>query len=150
MEQGGKLFCGAQKGKPWGYSLCDEAAPYGARATAWCIASGGTPGGPSGCDGATPHTEENMVARSIKFAEELRGAGVTCSLAADTSWGTSFFSNFCWNATDHYSDGGELFSTFRRLTVSCSGGGGELVSASKGRAFECPLGYTPGMNPVNG
>jgi YD repeat-containing protein len=147
LEAGGTIFCGATYAKPWNNpSLCDEAAPFGVRDAAWCRARGGTGG--SNCTGYTPDTEENMVDHAIRFAQELRGNTVSCSLAADSGWGATFSSNFCWNGADVYTEG-QLAGTFRRLSIACDGGGGELVSAQKGRDFQCPAGYAVAGHPNN-
>src|SRR5689334_3850267 len=138
----GRQLCSRKYPTPLSVQLCDEAAAFVSRDAAMCRALGGTPAGAGNCiDQTVPVTEENLADLSIRFAQELRLNKESCGISSDTGWNATYTSNFCFNANGAVFEDGYLIGDFRRFTVACSGGGGEVLSARKGRSLECPIGF---------
>jgi len=141
---GSKEYCGGPRPGAWQVSPCDETGPFLSRMIAWCIVAGGTWTTTSDCVGDTPFTDENVVARSVDFANRVRQS--SCSVINDTGYGAEYFSTHCLGGGDQYQFG-ELSRTARRLTIECENDTGfitnETISIDKRRPFNCPVGSTP-------
>lgn len=132
-----KAVCSVPEPAPWSYALCDEAAPAVPRYAAWCQARGGTYDGV--CSGATiATTESTLYPLSKSFSEHLRGG--TCG-GSDTGWGVTITASYCWTGGttgQHNIVTGQL----RQMHFTCSNGGAETITASRGRELKCPAGTT--------
>lgn len=142
-SEDGQAVCSVPEPAPWGYSLCDEAGAYVSRYAAWCKAHGGTYNGvyaSEECSGATiPTTESTLYSLSKSFTEILHNQ--SCS-GSDTGYGISVNSpNLCW-VGGTTTQNNIITRQFRRFYMSCSGGGGETITALRGRELKCPVGTT--------
>jgi YD repeat-containing protein len=147
LELGGRQYCGSPQPGNWVVSPCDEAGAFLSRAITWCNVAGGVWTATSDCVGDTPHTDDNVVARSIEFANRVRSS--TCSVTNDTGYGATYTTNFCLGGGNAF-QAGQLWITSRRLTILCESGAGETISIDKRRPFSCPVGYTPTSIPFYG
>lgn len=140
MQNGGPYACVEQQPTAWVYHTCDDSWSGSANWAKWCTVEGGTPGGagPYTCPGSTPYTSQNLMPRTLQFADLWLGPGT--QLVSETGWEHNAQSVYgCWDGPPQYSLG-VLVRSVKRLDFSGPQSQTGTVYWGKFRDPACPIG----------